>query len=112
MEKLLTKDPYERLGNIGGVREIKMHPFFNGVDWKKVTKRESKVPPAYLSEMALDIIAKQPFMLKDHPKTHGDHCPPGHPMYIEGWEMNMTSYSTNNDHQQSTQIKRMSHHFQ
>jgi hypothetical protein len=66
---LLHKDPTKRLGNIGGLREIKMHPFFRGVDWNKILQRESSVPPAYLSEMALDIIAKQPFMLKDHPKT-------------------------------------------
>ena len=90
--KLLVKDPKKRLGNIGGIREIRMHPFFEGVDWKKVSNREEKVPAAYLSEMALDIIAKQPFMLKDHPKTQGDPCPPGHPMHIANWEMNMTSY--------------------
>jgi len=48
------------------------------------------VPSAYLSDMALDIIAKQPFMLQDHPKTQGQPCPIGHPMHIAGWEMNMT----------------------
>jgi hypothetical protein len=63
MTKLLSKDPYRRLGSLGGIREIRSHPVFNGVDWDKIRRREGDIPPAYLSEMALDIIAKQPFML-------------------------------------------------
>ena len=72
-----------------GIRDIKSHAFFRDVDWKAVINKEVPPPQAYLSEMALDIIAKQPFMLQDHPKTQGDHCPKGHPMYIENWELNV-----------------------
>lgn len=92
LERLLNKDPSKRLGNQSGSREIKLHPFFKDVDWVQISQRKAEVPAAYLSEMALDIIAKQPFMLKDHPKVHGDYCPAGHPMYIEGWELNMTTW--------------------
>ena len=106
----MIKDPRKRLGNIGGIREIKVHPFFDGVDWKRVAARQSEVPPAYLSEMALDIIAKQPFMLQDHPKTQGEPCPPGHPMHIDDWEMNMTSQAV--QVQERCAVRRMSRHFQ
>lgn len=91
LQRLLTKEPSKRLGSLGGVAEIKLHPFFGGVDWLKLSDRTAPAPPAYLSEMALDIIAKQPFMLKDHPKVHGDCCQAGHPMYVDGWELNMTA---------------------
>lgn len=92
LQRLLCKDPNKRLGSQGGSEEIKRHPFFKDVDWKLISIRSTEVPAAYLSEMALDIIAKQPFMLKDHPKVHGDFCPAGHPMHVEGWELNMTTW--------------------
>ncbi len=44
----LIADPNERLG-INGVEEIKAHPFFFGIDWKKI--REKKAP--YLPEVIL-----------------------------------------------------------
>lgn len=69
LEKLLVKDPKQRLGYSTGMSDIKRHPFFKGIDWKMVERREYKQPHAYLSDMALEIIRKQPFMLKDHPKT-------------------------------------------
>ncbi len=40
MKRLVT-DPSERLG-VNGVEEIKAHPFFHGIDWKKI--REKKAP--------------------------------------------------------------------
>ena len=69
LRKLLHKDPNRRLGNICGIRDIKSHPFFSDIDWKMVKEKKIKAPAAYLSDMAMEIIAKQPFMLKDHPKT-------------------------------------------
>ena len=44
----LIADANERLG-INGVEEIKAHPFFFGIDWKKI--REKKA--AYLPEVFL-----------------------------------------------------------
>ena len=58
LTKLLVKEPSKRLGHICGIRDIKSHPFFHDVDWKKVSQRSVPPPPAYLSDMAMDIIAK------------------------------------------------------
>ncbi|KAI8098197.1 kinase-like domain-containing protein [Gilbertella persicaria] len=41
---LLTRDPNERLGN-NGSEEIKNHPFFSSIDWKKLNQK--KVQPPY-----------------------------------------------------------------
>lgn len=42
--KLLQKDPSRRLGVKAGVKEIKDHPFFNGIDWNLYLRKE-KTPP-------------------------------------------------------------------
>lgn len=44
ISKLLTPNPDERLG-MKNIQEIKNHPFFASVDWKKVLKKE--VPPPF-----------------------------------------------------------------
>lgn len=44
--KRLVNDPSCRLG-VNGVQEIKAHPFFYGVDWKRLRE---KVPP-YVPEV-------------------------------------------------------------
>ncbi|XP_021926126.1 serine/threonine-protein kinase AtPK2/AtPK19-like isoform X2 [Zootermopsis nevadensis] len=42
---LLTKDPSERLGQGKyGVQEIKQHPFFNGINWTDVARRDLQMP--------------------------------------------------------------------
>jgi serine/threonine protein kinase len=72
LEKILAKDPEKRLGAKRGISEIKSHPFFKGVDWQRVQTNQTEPPAkAYLSDMAMSIIEKQPFMLKDHPRTKG-----------------------------------------
>ena len=40
----LIADPSERLG-INGIQEIKIHPFFQGVDWKKIRDKPSPYTP-------------------------------------------------------------------
>jgi serine/threonine protein kinase len=55
--KLLEKDPTRRLGIKNGIKDIKDHIFFQGVDWEKVARKEVfDMPKAYLAEMALSII--------------------------------------------------------
>ncbi|KAK8790933.1 hypothetical protein WA158_005564 [Blastocystis sp. Blastoise] len=51
LKGLLTKDPNKRLGSIipvknqvGGVQQLKNHPFFKNIDWSKVLDR-SIIPP-------------------------------------------------------------------
>lgn len=44
-KKLLTQDLTRRYGNLkNGVKDIKFHKWFAGVDWKKAAKRQL-VPP-------------------------------------------------------------------
>jgi serum/glucocorticoid-regulated kinase 2 len=44
ISKLMEKDPRDRLGTNYGFFEIKQHPFFSKVNWRKVEKRQV-VPP-------------------------------------------------------------------
>ncbi|KAM3128981.1 hypothetical protein pb186bvf_018898 [Paramecium bursaria] len=46
----LIADPSERLG-INGIQEIKIHPFFQGVDWKKIRDKPSPYIPEVKSEI-------------------------------------------------------------
>lgn len=39
LTKLLDRDPTKRLG-VNGSTEIKSHPFFHGIDWKKLLQRK------------------------------------------------------------------------
>ena len=47
LEGLLKRDPRQRLG-ANGVADIKSHPFFEGIDWEAVLRRELKPPPPFL----------------------------------------------------------------
>lgn len=45
ISKLLVKDPRERLG--GGeedAKELKRHPFFKGLDWNALARKEIPAP--------------------------------------------------------------------
>ena len=45
IQRLLTADLTRRLGNLkGGVKDIMDHPFFDGVDWDSVRRREIPAP--------------------------------------------------------------------
>ena len=39
----MAKDPKKRLGR-KGIDEIKLHPFFEGIDWDKVANKDVEVP--------------------------------------------------------------------
>lgn len=41
---LLNRDPSKRLGHKNDCEEIKIHPFFEGIDWEKLDKKEYKPP--------------------------------------------------------------------
>ena len=91
--KLLDKDPSRRISHFDGkgISGIRKHKFFREIDWMKVQKRELEQPRAYLSDMAMGIIQKQPYMLRDHPKTQGEKCVKGDDGYVEGWELIMNT---------------------
>ncbi|KDO18578.1 AGC protein kinase [Saprolegnia parasitica CBS 223.65] len=44
LTSLLEKDPTKRLGNTAGIAELKAHPWFHGVDWDRVLKKEMTPP--------------------------------------------------------------------
>lgn len=39
--------------------------------------------------MALSIIRKDPYALRDHPRTKGRLSRPGEPNHLEGWEVDL-----------------------
>jgi serum/glucocorticoid-regulated kinase 2 len=47
--KLLNRDQYERLGVNGG-EEIKAHPFFSGMDWAAMMRKE--IPPPFKPQIS------------------------------------------------------------
>jgi serine/threonine kinase 38 len=49
----LIADPTERLG-INGVQEIKAHPFFFGVDWKRIREKPTPYTPEIKSQLDTD----------------------------------------------------------
>ena len=89
IKELLHKDPTKRLGFKNGVRDIKAHPFFDGVDWHAIEQKKYQTPDAYLAEMALSIIRKDPYALRDHPRTKGKLSRSGDPGHLDGWEVNL-----------------------
>ena len=44
INKLLKKDPDERLGSKEGEKELKEHPFFSGIDWDMIQNMKFKSP--------------------------------------------------------------------
>lgn len=45
MKRMLVVSPNARLGSFAGAEmDIKNHPFFEEIDWKKLGKKELKVP--------------------------------------------------------------------
>jgi len=46
----LLTGPEKRLGT-NGVEEIKSHPFFDNVDWKKIRKQKPPIIPKLKSEI-------------------------------------------------------------
>jgi serine/threonine protein kinase len=44
IKRLLENDPAQRLGTLGDGNEIRAHPWFKTVNWKKVEARQSSPP--------------------------------------------------------------------
>ena len=44
LEKLLEKNPSQRIGYSNGAVEIKEHPWFKNFPWEKLIKRELEAP--------------------------------------------------------------------
>ena len=44
IKKLMKRDPGRRIGTLRGSEEIKMHPFFDGINWESALRREL-LPP-------------------------------------------------------------------
>ena len=59
IQKLLAKDPTERLG-AGGVHEILEHPWFNGIDLYEVLNKQVKSP--YIPEVKENLFYFDPML--------------------------------------------------
>lgn len=44
ISRLMNNNPKKRMGFVGGIQEIKDHPFFKNIDWKKLQLREVNPP--------------------------------------------------------------------
>lgn len=44
LSALLDRDPKTRLGSNGDANEVKSHPFFAGIDWEKLARKEVPTP--------------------------------------------------------------------
>jgi hypothetical protein len=42
--KLLRKDSKHRLGYHNGAKDLKKHPFFDGINWKHLQRKDYKAP--------------------------------------------------------------------
>ena len=51
LQRLLVKDPAERLGALRGVEEIKAHSFFDGIDWDRILRREISPGPVEIQRI-------------------------------------------------------------
>ena len=50
IKRLLTKNPARRLGNLkGGAQDVKEHPWFKGLDWVKLARKE--IPAPYVPQI-------------------------------------------------------------
>lgn len=58
LEKLLKRDPTKRLGSKKGIREIKEHPFFTGINWKTLIKEIAPWVPPPLKDLDMSNFPK------------------------------------------------------
>ena len=54
--KCLKKDPAERLGAKNGLQDIIGHPWFNGIDIEKMTRKEIPMPREYKPELSDNVL--------------------------------------------------------
>lgn len=62
LTKLLRKDPAARLGSgPGEAEDIKKHPFFEGIDWRKVLGKKLPVPKPTLKPLVPYLFSDEVF---------------------------------------------------
>ncbi|XP_018024683.1 microtubule-associated serine/threonine-protein kinase 2-like isoform X2 [Hyalella azteca] len=47
---LLTHNPLDRLGTVGGAAEIKEHPFFQPIDWNQILRQKAEFVPHLMDD--------------------------------------------------------------
>ncbi len=62
LQGLIQRDLSKRLGNLrNGIDDIKNHPFFNGIDWNKLEKKEIE-PPFKVVEFIKKLVSTDVFL--------------------------------------------------
>ncbi|KAJ7590864.1 hypothetical protein C8J56DRAFT_934082 [Mycena floridula] len=75
MQSLMTVDPMQRLG-AGGAAEVKAHPFFDDIDWDKVTTTEAQFIPQLSDPESTDYFDPRgaiPQLFHDDDQVLADH---------------------------------------
>ena len=70
LQKLLAKDPFERLGTMNGISEIKKHMFWSSIDFRTLAEKRYKppfIPDLYESYFDTNYLDNQ---LREHPENY------------------------------------------
>lgn len=60
LSRLLQRAPHKRLGYNKGAEEIKLHPWFFGIDWEEILLRKLRPPKPIIKKVRLGEIDPQP----------------------------------------------------
>ena len=77
LKELLNRDPLKRLGSRRDAEEVKEHPFFYGINWDSVLRKELRPPKPHLTPIMPGMLPQERIMGSQSHIDHDNH--------ISGW---------------------------